>query len=316
MNYVVTMGDWEIMLKSFAKFRALFVIIVCLLNEYGAAENTNDKVFTYELALAKCDELNLKPQTPEADGRTQTLNKKGAATAKFDYASIEFLKFAKGKSVLEIGGTYGNVMLTALQQSQNTKYTLSDLDGRHLFIAAKRLAEKINENKLSSESAKQVQFIQADITKSQDINNIGTYEAIFVGRVLHFLTPEQLEMTVKHLFLLLKPAGRIFIVAITPYVKRYESFIPEYERRVAAKEENPGFVQSLRAYVNANVTTQEQRDNIADEPFFFLDDKVLRSAFENNGFRVIESTMKPLTYASVSWALDGRENVILIAEKP
>jgi SAM-dependent methyltransferase len=281
-----------------------------------AAENTNDKVFTYELALAKCDELNLKPQTPEADGRTQTLNKKGAATAKFDYASIEFLKFAKGKSVLEIGGTYGNVMLTALQQSQNTKYTLSDLDGRHLFIAAKRLAEKINENKLDMDSAKQVQFIQADITKDQDISNIGTYEAIFVGRVLHYLTPEQLEVTVKHLFLLLKPAGRIFVVAITPYVKRYESFIPEYERRVGAGEKNPGFVQSLQPYLNRDVTTESQCKNITDDPFFFLDDKVLRSVFEKNGFRVIESTMKPLSYVSTSWALDGRENVILIAEKP
>ena len=311
MNKVVIM---KIMLNNFAKIRALFVIAMCLL--HVCAEFANDRVFTYELALAKCDELNLKPQTPEADGRTQTLNKKGAATAKFDYASIEFLKFAKGKSVLEIGGTYGSVMLAALQQSKNTKYTLSDLEGRHLFIAAKRLAEMINGNKLSSESAKQVQFIQADITKSHDINNIGIYEAIFVGRVLHFLTPEQLEMTIKHLFLLLKPAGRIFIVAITPYVKRFENFVPEYERRVTAGEENPGFVQSLRVYLNSNVTTQEQRDNITDEPFFFLDDKVLRSDFEKNGFRVIECKMMPLSYKSASWELDGRENVILIAEKP
>lgn len=293
---------------------------MCLL--HVSAGQVSDQVFTYVEALAKCDELNLKHQTPEADGRIQTLNKKGAVTAKPDYATLEFLKYAKGKSVLEIGGAYGSVMLTALHQSKDTKYTLSDLDERHLFIASKRLAEEIQESKLSSgskldsDSTNQVQFIQADITKAQDINNIGTYEAILVGRVLHYLTPEQLEMTVKHLFLLLKPAGRVFIVAITPYVKRYENFIPEYERRVAAGEANPGFVQSLRAYLNSNVTTQEQRDNIADEPFFFLDDKVLRSAFENNGFRVIECKMMPLSYKSTSWELDKRENVILIAEKP
>jgi SAM-dependent methyltransferase len=298
----------------------LFFTAMCLL--HVSAGQVSDQVFTYVEALAKCDELNLKPQTPEADGRIQTLNKKGAVTAKPDYATLEFLKYAKGKSVLEIGGAYGSVMLTALHQSKDTKYTLSDLDERHLFIASKRLAEEIQESKLSSgskldsDSTNQVQFIQADITKAQDINNIGTYEAILVGRVLHYLTPEQLEMTVKHLFLLLKPAGRVFIVAITPYVKRYENFIPEYERRVAAGEANPGFVQSLRAYLNSNVTTQEQRDNIADEPFFFLDDKVLRSAFENNGFRVIECKMMPLSYKSTSWELDKRENVILIAEKP
>ena len=133
---------------------------------------------------------------------------------------------------------------------------------------------------------------------------------------MHYLTPEQLEVTAKHLFLLLKPAGRIFVVAITPYVKRYESFIPEYERRVGAGEKNPGFVQSLQPYLNRDVTTESQCKNITDDPFFFLDDKVLRSVFEKNGFRVIESTMKPLSYVSTSWALDGRENVILIAEKP
>ena len=304
----------KIMIKHSPKIRMLFLIAMCLSHAY--ADAVNKPVFTYVEALAKCDELNLKSQTPETDGRIQTLNKKGAVTAKPDYATLEFLKYAKGKSVLEIGGTYGSVMLTALHESKATKYALSDLDERHLFIAAKRLAEKINENKLSNDSANQVQFIQADITNARDINNIGVYEAIFVGRVLHFLTPEKLEITIKHLFLLLKSAGRVFIVGITPYVKRYESFIPEYERRVAAGEKNPGFVQSLQAYLNRDATTESQCENIADEPFFFLDDKVLRSTFEKNGFRVIESSMKPLSYASTSWALDGRENVILIAEKP
>jgi|GEM_PF-542394 len=304
----------NIMLKDLAKIRMLFVTVMCL--SHVCAEPDGNRVFTYEQALAKCDELDLKPPVPDADGRLQTLNKRGAVTAAPDYATLEFLKYAKGKSVLEIGGAYGSVMLTALHQSKDTKYTLSDLDERHLFIASKRLAKEMQENKLDMDSAKQVQFIQADITKDQDISNIGTYEAIFVGRVLHYLTPEQLEVTVKHLFLLLKPAGRIFVVAITPYVKRYESFIPEYERRVGAGEKNPGFVQSLQPYLNRDVTTESQCKNITDDPFFFLDDKVLRSVFEKNGFRVIESTMKPLSYVSTSWALDGRENVILIAEKP
>ncbi len=312
----------KIILKDLSKIRILFVTAMCL--SHVCADAVNERVFTYVEALAKCDELNLTPPIPDADGRLQSLNKRGAVTAKPDYATVEFLKYAKGKSVLEIGGAYGSVMLTALHQSKDTKYTLSDLDERHLFIASKRLAEEIRENKLSngsklnSNSANQVQFIQVDITKSQDVNNIGTYEAIFVGRVLHYLTPEQIEMSVKHLFLLLKPAGRIFVVAITPYVKRYESFIPEYERRIAAGEKNPGFVRSLRDYLNENdkVTTKEQKKNIADDPFFFLDDKVLRAIFEKNGFKVIECKMKPLSYASTSWALDGRENVILIAEKP
>ena len=290
------------------KFKILFGIGVCLLQVYPEA-------FSYEDALRKCDENNLKIPDPEADGRVQTLNKKGAVTAEFDYATREFLKFAKGKVVLEVGGTYGKVMMAALRQSESTKYTLSDLDARHLFIAAKILQVKIEDNKISQDSKERVKFVKADITNAQDLRSFGTYDAIFVGRVLHFLTPDQLEMTVKHLFLLLKPGGRVFVVAITPYVKRFEKFIPEYERRVKAKEANPGFVKSLREYVNTEVTTPEQIKNITDEPFFFLDDKVLRAFFEKNSFKVIECRMMPLSYKSTSWGLDDRENVILIAEK-
>jgi hypothetical protein len=37
--------------------------------------------------------------------------------------------------------------------------------------------------------------------------------------------------------------------------------------------------------------------------------------FSNNNFKIILSKMVPLGYQSKSWSLDGRENVILIAEK-
>ncbi|MBP9828561.1 MAG: class I SAM-dependent methyltransferase [Proteobacteria bacterium] len=294
----------------FENFKILY--LMCFLHGCGYV---SAGWYTHEQAINKYDELNLKIPMPENDGRTQTLNKKGAATAKFDYATKKFLEYAKGKNVLEIGGAYGDVMLAALKQSKDTQYTLSDLDERHLFIAAKKLSIVIDEKKLKEESLNRVKFIQADITQANDISEIGTYDAIFVGRVLHFLNPEQLQATVRHLFLLLKPGGRIFAVAVTPYVKRYERFIPEYERRVHAGEKNPGFITSLTDYLNADVTTPAQSQNIASDPFFFLDDEVMRKLFESNDFRVIESKMMPLSYSSASWALDGRENVILIAEK-
>lgn len=296
------------------QFWKIFLIGIMVV---GGAANTS--TYTYEQALAAFDTLNLAIPTAEADGRTQTLNKKGAVTAKFEYATEEFLKFLKGKRVrvLEVGGAYGDVMIAALKPKKNKdiEYVLSDLDERHLFIAAKKLSNLINEKSAREKSPSQAKFMRADITKSQDIKGMGTFDAILIARVLHYLTPEQLQMTIKHLFLLLKPKGKVFVVAITPYVKRYESFIPEYERRKKEGAENPGFVSSLRSYVNADVTAPEQISNITDEPFFFLDVDILGSTFAANGFRVIESKMMPLCYKSTSWQLDGRENVILIAEK-
>ena len=290
------------------KFKILLIFGVCFIK-------ANAQGFTYEQASAQFDALNLKIQKPEADGRVQTLNKKGAVTARFSYIERAFLKFGKGKEILEIGGCYGDIMLHALKQNNTTRYVLNDLDKRHLFIAAKKLAEKIQDNWLTPESVNRVQFVEADITKADHVKNFNHYEAILIARVLHFFTPEQLELVVKHLFLLLRPGGRVFVIAITPYVKRFQKFIPEYERRVEAGEAYPGFVGSLRDYVDSTVTTSEQIKNIHEGPFLFLDSHTLRAIFERNGFNVLECRTTPLCYKSDSWSYDGRENVILIAQK-
>lgn len=288
------------------------LVILILIADFA---NITPSSFTYGQALAKFDAFNLKIPKPEADGRIQTLNKKGAVTARFGYIEREFLKFGKDKEILEIGGCYGDIMLHALKQSEHTKYVLNDLDERHLFIAAKKLENKIQNGWLKQDCINQVKFVQADITNTDQVTKLGQYDAILVARVLHFLTPKQIELAIKHLFLLLKHGGRIFVIAITPYVKRFQKFIPEYERRVKAGEKYPGYIKSLRDYVDATVTTPEQIKNLHDGPFLFLDVHILQGLFERNGFKVIECRTMPLCYKSISWSYDGREDVILIAQK-
>lgn len=297
-------------------------IFIFLLALGGCFVSVNASAYTYEQALAKCCELNLSIQKPGADGRTQTLNRKGAASASFDYAMRKFLEFSNGKEVLEIGGCYGDVMLQALKKSETaikhgeaTKYVLSDLDERHLFIVARRLSEKIQQNWLHQSSANKVKFIQIDITKACQVQKLDQYDAVYLGKVFHFFTPEQLELAVKHLFLLLKPEGQIFITALSPYLKHYEKFIPEYERRVRAGEKNPGFIKKLKEYVDINDSTPLQITNMIDETFLFLDPHTLREVFERNGFKVMECKFVPLSHKSKLWNHDGREYVILIAKK-
>ena len=297
-------------------------IFVFLLVLWHCFVSVNASVFTYDQALAKCYELNLSIQKPGADGRTQTLNRKGAASASFDYVIRKFLEFGKGKEILEVGGCYGAVMLQALKQSETdlkqgeaTKYVLSDLDERHLFIAAMCLSEKIQQNWLHQSSANQVKFVQVDITKASKVQNLGQYDAVYVGKVFHFFTPEQLELAVQHLFLLLRPEGQIFITALSPYLKHYEKFIPEYERRVRAGDEYPGYIKKLRDYIDISDSTPLQITNMIDKTFLFLDPKTLKEAFERNGFKVLECQFVPLSHKSKLWHHDGREYVILIAKK-
>ena len=290
------------------KFKILAALVACFMN-------VNPAVLTYSQALANCNKQNLNIQKPDSDGFVQTLNKKGQVSEGFDYAMRKFLIFSKGKRVLEIGGCYGDVMLLALKESKNTKYVLSDLDERHLFIAAKCLYEKIEQNWLDPDSSNQVEFVQADITDTFQIQKLGQYDVIYVGNVFHLLTPDQFELAVKNLYLLLKPKGRIYITAFSPYLKPYKDFIPEYKKSIETGKKYPGFIKSLGDYVNIDGPIPLSIKNMLSDSFFSLDVKTLRGTFQDNGFKVLECKYVPFSHKSKLWSYDGREYVIIIAEK-
>ena len=272
--------------------------------------------FTYHQALETFYK-KAKPSMPaaESDGRTPTLNQKGAISPTLDCGTLSFLEFGKNKRILEVGGAYGNVMLEALHQSGSTIYHLNDLDERHLGIAAFRLQEKIDQRKICMAGLGNVQFIYGDITQSSwEVKE--PYDAILMANVMRFLTPNQIDQAFSNLFTSLKSGGRIFIIAMPPYVNRYKSFIPEYQQRLKDGAPNPGFVKNIRHYANNDDKIQNQINNITDGHFMFLDDITLSNLAKSAGFKVLECTFKPLSYKSESWELDGRETVVLIAEKP
>ncbi len=282
---------------------------------FSITANEAASTFTFNQALDAFYKQKLTLPKTDKDGRSVTLNNKGAAAPKFDDATLSFLEFGQGKKVLEIGGAYGNVMLEAMHRDSNTEYHLNDLDSRHLSIAAYRLQSKLDQRKICLEGVEHIQFIYGDITQP-NWKSHETYDAILIARVLHFLDPKEMNIALKNIYKSLKPGGRVFIITLTPYVNRYKSFIPEFEKRLKAGETYPGYVPSLHPYANPEVTTTEQLRNITIEQFMFLNDTVLHRIFSNAGFNVLESRHTPLRYTSETWQLDGRENVILIAEKP
>lgn len=272
--------------------------------------------FTFHQALENFYKKS-KPAMPQAesDGRTPTLNKKGAISPTLDYATLSFLDFAKNKRVLEIGGAYGNVMLEALRRDSSTVYHLNDLDERHLGIAAFRLQEKIDQRQICNDGLGNVQFIYGDITQSSwKVDQ--PYDAVLMTNVMRFLNPTQIEHALKNLFDSLASGGRIFISATTPYVNRYKAFIPEYQRRIKEGHQYPGFVKNISQYDSKESISLNQLNSTPDGHFMFLDDVILTKLCKDAGFKIIECTFKPLSYSSEMWELDGRETVILIGEKP
>ena len=286
--------------------KSLHFLLLLAMFSSVSAEN-----WSFQEALEHSRHLSVTIPTPEPDGRIQTLNRNGGVAPSIDYATKQFIAFGKNKTVLEVGGAYGLVMSQVLKKYPNTIYHINDLDKRHLALAANYLLnkKKINQERLEN----QTRFISGDF---MDVILKDSYDAILISRVLHFMSPIQLSKTIDKLYDTLKPGGRVYVLAITPYVNRYKHFIPEYEKRLLAEDPYPGYVSSLYTWLNKSVTSASQQNKISDKPFMFLDDRVLRRLFSKKSFRILECKTKSMPYYSDSWTLDGRENVILIAEKP
>ncbi|MBP6218623.1 MAG: class I SAM-dependent methyltransferase [Oligoflexales bacterium] len=265
------------------------------------------ELFDVLTALKDPQSSSLSMPTPEVDGRMQTLNKKGAASPKIDQLTQEFLKHLKGKKALEIGAAYGQVVMEALK-SGATDYIANDLDRRHLLLAAKNVHATL------PKLEKKVRFCAGEFPIACRFDD-NSFDSVLAARVLHFMNPEQLVKTTEEFKRILKPKGRVYIIAITPYVNRYVSFIEEYEKRKKSGDPFPGYVKSLRPYANPEVTNAKELANLHDSEFMFLSSTVLSEIFSQRGFKIIESKEIALGYESKIWQKDGRENVVFIAEK-
>lgn len=258
-------------------------------------------------AAAQATKEGLNAPTPESDGRIYTLNHKGAMAPHIDKISEEFIKTAvqDGKKVLEIGAGYGLVCIESLKRGAKD-YTANDLDVRHLKILARNLQEvyPIGFYHLKLSSGNYLDGIDEKETE---------FDAILVARVFHFMTPTEASTALQMMHRQLKPGGKVYAVMLTPYVRGFSSFIPEFERRVSKGEPFPGYVENLEIFVDPKLSTKIKQT--MDRQLMFFNAKVAKSFFEKNGFVVEKCEEMPLAYTSEFWELDGRENVGVIARK-
>jgi polyketide synthase PksL len=134
--------------------------------------------------------------------------------------------------------------------------------------------------------------------------------AIHSSQVFHFLTGEELIETVENLYNWLIPGGEIFLIVSTPYVKMLESFIPTYEHRKKNGMDWPGVID------NFNSIKKHPLVNECPDFMHFLDDEILGSALREAGFIITQIEMFKRNDMPDHIALDGRENLGVIAKKP
>ncbi len=241
-------------------------------------------------------------QMPETrDGLVSTLNQTGLAIEHVDdaytTAFVEFAARAPGPA-LEIGAAFGAASLQVLKR--NVPIIANDIDPRHLEILKERTPPA-----------------QRPLLRLMPGRFPGDLElapeslgAVLISRVMHFMTPREIESAVAKLWAALVPGGKVFAVVDTIYLKSVQAFMPTYRERKARGDEWPGWCENFR-----EVVVPEFRA-IAPETAHFLDEDTFPPFFLRAGFQIEQSSFIPRPYYPDAIRLDGRESFGVIAVRP
>lgn len=242
--------------------------------------------------------LNVMPAI-DATGFTPTLNRMGGMTPVLDAFGEAFVAFAPTAPgpVLDVGAAYGVASLAAL--AAGATVIANDLDPRHLAVLLER-APQVDRDRLT--------LLPGQFPDGIDLaeNSLG---AVLLARMLHFLDGPTIIRGLAKLHAQLAPGGKVFGVAVTPYLSKLVPFRPTYEARQAAGDPWPGTVSDVSVYDPEGATALPSE-------MHFLDETVLRRELEAAGFHV-----ERLEYGSRAafvgeMKLDGREMIGFIASKP
>jgi SAM-dependent methyltransferase len=198
-------------------------------------------------------------------------------TEALDAYSENFTRYAGTCSgeVLDIGCAYGVATLGALEQG--AQVCACDMEPRHLDILAQRAPDVARQRlRCLTGTLPEVNFPAA------------SFDAVLASRVLHFLSGADIELTVAKMFTWLRPAGRLYLVADTPFTGPWYKLADAYTERKAAGERWPGYVDDYTALLPAGT-------NPEGHPQFInpLDPDLLARTCREAGFDIISAEFLP-----------------------
>jgi SAM-dependent methyltransferase len=218
-----------------------------------------------------------------------------------DAYAEEWIAFAgtTDDPVLEIGCAYGVATIPALEAGATV--VACDMEPRHLEILTQR-TPPAHRGRLTCVAG---ELPAIDFAP-------GCFAAILCSRVLHFLSGEDIDLSLEKMAAWLKPGGRLYIVADTPY-GIWRNFIPTFEQGKRDGRRWPGMMVGLHHYL----PTPGIRKHI-DKPAFMnlLDAELLARICTEAGLRVERATFIDRSDFKGLGALDGRENAGVLAVKP
>ena len=139
-------------------------------------------------------------------------------------------------------------------------------------------------------------------------NHFGT---VLCSRVLHFLPGDDIDASIRNMYRWLKPGGRVFIVADTPW-GIWRKFIPTWDENTARQERWPGAMHKP-----VNYLPYEPSSDDVGPPFMnLLDPDLLTRSCEEAGFIVDRASFIDRSDFGDQGRMDGRENCGVAAHKP
>jgi SAM-dependent methyltransferase len=175
---------------------------------------------------------------PFIPGLVPTLNHRGFMSEWLDPFSARFAQHAAlcRAPVLDMGCAYGIATRAALEAGATVH--ACDMDARHVAILAAETPPGLRARLTTSVGT------LPDVDFAAD-----AFDAILCSRVLHFLTGAEIRATLAKMRHWLRPGGRLFLVADTPYSGFWSAGASAYEQRKAAGEEWPGFIADIGAFM-------------------------------------------------------------------
>lgn len=202
-----------------------------------------------------------------------------------------------GLPVLDIGAAYGVATLPAL--AAGATVIANDAEMGHLRILKENTPEPHRRNLvlLGGKFPRHVHLAEESLA------------AVHASNVLHFLTGPQLANGAASIAHWLCTGGKVFIQASTPWQKPFETFLPEFERRLADGAEWPGWIDDAHSRFD--------HPKIAQIPkaIHLLDPGTLSKAFAAEGLAIERCWLYSRRDLARGMRLDGRESLGLIAVK-
>jgi len=229
-----------------------------------------------------------------------TLNGTGFMFRVLDEFADDFIQFAgyTDGEVLDIGCAFGIATIAALEAGG--RVTAVDLDQRHLEALVAKTPAALRD---------QLTCVAGELP-GLDLPE-ANYDAILCSRVLHFLDGSAIDASVRKMRRWLKPGGRLYLVADTPY-GIWRRLIPIFDARRARGDRWPGLMIGLENYLPF-----APKDRAIDGPPFMnlLDPELLTRICTDAGFTVERATFIDRSDFRGIGRMDGRENAGVRAVK-